>query len=233
MKKIKGLLFVIMIITAATSFNVLKAQETPKQENQKPDKEREEELQQAINEQKKAMSEQKRARARASQEINESMKELEKMKGMNFKFEFSDDSTHWEGPRSRSIGRTYTMRSFPDPVFFGHVFEGDGESTTWEFTKSVKDNSIKKDYAFDVEKTAKSVVLSVNGDCRAGEIRIKILTPAGKNYSDTVIDEAGNINIRKSFNITETENQDKTGEWKIQVSSEKATGFFKISFQVY
>jgi hypothetical protein len=84
-----------------------------------------------------------------------------------------------------------------------------------------------------VEKTVSNVVMSVMGDCKAGDIRIKIVMPNGKNYSDIVIDESGNLNWRKSFAISETENQDKTGEWKFQITSNKATGFFKISLQTY
>ena len=75
--------------------------------------------------------------------------------------------------------------------------------------------------------------MSVMGDCKAGEIRIKIIMPGGKTYSDIVIDEFGNLNWRKSFTISETENQDKTGAWKFSYFINKATGYFKISLQAY
>jgi len=75
--------------------------------------------------------------------------------------------------------------------------------------------------------------MAVNGDCKEGEIRITIQMPDGKNYSDIVLDGFGNLNWRKSFNISETENQDKTGKWKFKIDSKKATGYFKISFQTY
>jgi len=117
--------------------------------------------------------------------------------------------------------------------FFEHSMGGDSERTSWEFSKTVKDNTFSNDYSFDVEKTAKSVVMSVMGDCKSGEIRIKIIMPNGKSYSDILIDESGNLNWRKSFNISETENQDKTGDWKFQISSTKASGFFKISLQAF
>jgi hypothetical protein len=84
-----------------------------------------------------------------------------------------------------------------------------------------------------VEQTAKNVVMSVNGDCKAGDIRIKIILPNGKTYSDVVIDEFGNLNWRKSFQISEDENKDKTGEWKFKIDANKATGFFRISLQTY
>ena len=118
-----------------------------------------------------------------------------------------------------------------DVGMYGHM--GDSERTTWDFSKSVRENTFTRDYTFDVEKTVKSVVMSVMGDCKSGDIRIKIIMPNGKNYSDILIDESGNLNWRKSFTISETENQDKTGEWKFQISSNKATGYFKISLQSY
>jgi hypothetical protein len=110
---------------------------------------------------------------------------------------------------------------------------GDVQRTTWDFSKTVKDNTFSQDYTFDVEKTSKSVVMSVMGDCKSGEIRIRIIMPNGKSYSDILIDESGNLNWRKSFTISEKENQDKTGDWKFQITSTKATGFFKISLQAY
>ena len=75
--------------------------------------------------------------------------------------------------------------------------------------------------------------MSVNGDCKSGEIKVKIIMPDGKTYSDILIDEFGNLNWRKSFSITDTENKDKTGAWKFAISASKATGYFKISLQTY
>jgi hypothetical protein len=110
---------------------------------------------------------------------------------------------------------------------------GDSEGTTWEFSKSVKETTFSRDYTFDVETTVNTVVMSVNGDCKSGEIRIKIVMPNGKTYSDILIDEFGNLNWRKSFVISEKENQDKAGSWIFEISSSKATGYFKISLQTY
>jgi hypothetical protein len=136
------------------------------------------------------------------------------------------------GDRSFRFSDPYVVSSDYEG-FFGKSFGSDSERTTWDFSKSVKENTFSSMYPFIVEKTAKNVVMSVMGDCKAGEIRIKIVMPNGKNYSDIVIDEFGNLNWRKSFTISDTENQDKTGEWKFQIVSTKATGYFKISLQTY
>jgi hypothetical protein len=136
------------------------------------------------------------------------------------------------GGRSFNYGEPFIFT--PGTEFIhGAPFGGDAERTAWDFSRTVKGSSFSKSYSFDVEKTARTVVMSVNGDCKSGEIRVNILMPGGKSYSDIVIDEFGNLNWRKSFNITEEENQDKTGEWTFRISARNATGQFKISLQTF
>jgi hypothetical protein len=236
MKRIRLILIAVILVTTCTYSSVTFAQE-----GSRADKEREKEIQRAIIEQKKALEEQNQVQ----QDVMKSMKELEQLKEfeMDFDLDIDDDGNQVRvfrrGNRSFSMPGNYNLHIPDAPDAPGaprvHVFAygGDTERTSWDFTKSLKENSFKKEYSFDVEKTVKSVVMSVSGDCRDGEIRIKILTPQGKTYSDVVIDEFGNLNVRKSFTISETENQDKTGEWKFQINSDNATGSFKISFQTY
>jgi hypothetical protein len=97
----------------------------------------------------------------------------------------------------------------------------------------MKESSISRDYTIDIESTVNNVVMAVIGDCKEGEIRIKILMPNNKVYSDVLIDESGNLNWRKSFTISDTENKDKAGAWKFQIDASKASGYFKISLQTY
>ncbi|HEX2974542.1 MAG TPA: hypothetical protein VHO68_01295 [Bacteroidales bacterium] len=238
MKKIRIFLAVVFLLTAGSYTGRVFAQEDTKAKQ-----EREAELQKAINEQKKAIEEQHKAQRDAARELQDNMKELQKLQDLGVDVDVDESGNQVRIYRRGNGGRAFSMDNFtvpdvptpPDaPMWFGsHFYGGDSEHTTWEFSKSLKENSFKKEYSFDVEKTAKSVVMSVNGNCKSGEIRIKILTPSGKSYSDTVIDEDGNINVRKSFNISENENMDKTGEWKFQISSDKATGYFRISLQTF
>ncbi len=238
MKKLKVLFITIILLTAGTLM-----QQAAAQDKSKAEKEKEAQMEQAIAEQKKAMAEQKKAQI-----------ELEMLKKEQ-EIAADDIVTETiEGPEVRVITRsgrssgTRTISSTgPDPfvfnysggdafggnAYFNHARGGDEERTTWDFSKSVKESTFSRDYSFDVEKTVNQVILSVNGDCKAGEIRIKIVMPNGKDYSDIVIDEFGNLNWRKSFSISETENQDKAGEWKFKITSTKASGFFKISLQTF
>lgn len=103
--------------------------------------------------------------------------------------------------------------------------------TTWDFSKSVTESTFSKEYGIDVEKGSRDVSLTISGTCKSGEIRISILMPGGKPYSEAVIDEFGNLNWRKSFQIAE-DNTDKIGEWKFKVSSKNATGNFNIALRV-
>jgi hypothetical protein len=238
MKKIKVLIITIILLSAGGFIQQAVAQEKTKAELEKEAK-----LQQSILDQKKAMAEQQKALAEV-EELNK--EEQARMEDLNV--DLNEAAMDWEGNKVRVYtqrgGRSSGVRAFSgqEPFMFnykagdpsmGHFFGGDEERTSWDFSKTVKESSFDRDYSFDVEKTVKSVVMSVSGDCKAGDIRIKIIMPNNKSYSDIVIDEFGNLNWRKSFAISETENQDKTGEWKFKITSNKATGFFKISFQTF
>jgi hypothetical protein len=235
MKKLNMFLIVVFLTSTPAFFGKINAQQS------NADKEKEMKIQQEIEQQKKAMSDQKKADDDAYKALQESQKEMEKtLKDINIEVTTGDSEGDEGGDMMRIYGRRGD-RSFrmEEPFVYApgsnniHVFTyGDNsEMTRWEFSKNVKESTFSREYGFDVEKTAKSVVMSIMGDCKSGEIKIKITMPNGKTYSEILIDESGNLNWRKSFSITETENQDKAGEWKYQISSNKATGFFKISLQ--
>jgi hypothetical protein len=237
MKKSVLLLSSVSIFLAVCSFSPVTAQDKTR-----VDKETEMAIQKAIDEQKKAMVDKKKAREEAMESLQKTQSELDSLQ-KSFDIEVQVDDNDSEdvaiSPHMIFVNKSkHFNRAFPKmPAeafnFDFHTFDSDNESTSWEFSKTIIDKSLKNDYTFEVEKTSKTVVMSVNGDCKAGEIRIKIVMPNGKTYSDVVIDEFGNLDWRKSFNISETENQDKTGSWKFIITSNKASGYFKISLQAY
>lgn len=232
----KKSLILIAVLLVAGSFSL---QQAAAQEKAKSEKQSEEEILKAIDEQKKAMAEAKKAQKEAAIEFKKQSEEMQQaMKDLQIDVEADvppEDAiriySNRRGARSFNIGEPYVIS--PGVEFYGLGHGGDGERTSWDFSKSVKENTLSREYSFDVEKSVNTVVMSVNGDCKAGDIRIRIIMPNGKTYSDIVIDEFGNLNWRKSFTISDTENQDKAGEWKFQISSNKATGYFKISLQTY
>lgn len=206
------------------------------QEKTKEEKEKEMKLQQAIEQQKKAMMEQKKAQDLQSKEIEKSVQEaMEDVKKGNealniYRSKIRSSGNNLEGPDQPFI--ISPGIDFPGyGRFWSH--EGDSQKTTWDFSKQVKETTFSRQYSFDVEESANTVVMTVMGDCKEGDIRVKIIMPGGKVYSDIVIDEFGNLNWRKSFTISEDENKDKAGEWIFKIEAENATGFFKISLQTY
>jgi hypothetical protein len=235
MKKFSLLLIVIFLVSIGSSFQQAVAQEKTKEEQDKDAK-----IQQSIDQQKKEMTEKKKTQTDGEQNLEKQQAEIDK-KTFDVQVDVENANkdrqkifmTMPRGNRSFNFEEPFDFSSRSMEQFYGHSMGDDSERTTWDFSKSVKDNTFSGDYTFEVEKTAKSVVMSVMGDCKSGDIRIKIVMPNGKNYSDILIDESGNLNWRKSFMISETENQDRTGNWKFQISSTKATGFFKVSLQTY
>jgi hypothetical protein len=240
MKKRTLILAVIFLLTAGMSFQRVNAQDKTKEE-----KEKELQMQETIKEQKKAMAEQKKAEEELQKSLQEQKDAMdEAMRNYRVIWEDSDhfnkafriyenagrNRSYWNGEPFDVIKEPFIVS--PGIDVFTH-FNGDSERTTWDFSKNVKESTFTRDYTFDVESTVNTVVMAVNGDCKSGEIRVKIIMPNGKTYSDIVIDEFGNLNWRKSFVISETENKDKVGAWKFEINSSKASGYFKISLQTY
>lgn len=225
----------LFILVAFCSFSSLNAQETTPEE--------EKELQEAINEQKREMIEQQKAVDEAKKELEKAIIIQKELEDKSLK-EVQEHMKKIDDPEFRRIIEGYRdagrSGSFPGPFMFtpgqwdfNHQFSnGNSERTTWDFSRSLKESSFSRDYSFDVEPTAKSMVLSVSGDCKEGEIRVRIKMPGGRTFSEIVIDEFGDLNWRKTLTISETENQDKTGEWTFEIKSTNATGYFKIFFQV-
>jgi hypothetical protein len=231
MKK-SSLILAIIFLISMSSFQVV-AQEKTKEEKDK-------ELSEAIDLQKKAMVDQKLAQEEARKAIEKSRVELEDAMGkMNDSMFFNSDKYQKAFRNFGNHGNGWNFNNgepfvfSPGVGFYGHSQNSDSESASWDFSKSVKESSFSRDYTFDVDPTANTVIMSVNGDCKSGEIHIKIIMPNGKVYSDIMIDESGNLNWRKSFVISETENKEKTGAWKFEINSAKATGYFRISLQAY
>lgn len=237
MKKLSFVLVVVFLISGCFLAKPAAAQEKTKEE-----KEMELRMQEQIDQQKKAIAGQKKAQEEASRTwvdqqkiVEESMRQAKSQ--IDSAFKYNDMVKIYGGGRKRPRsfefnGEPFMFTPGEEPMF-NHSLFGNDEKTTWDFSKSLKENSFSSDYTFDVEKSANTVVMSVNGDCKAGDIRIKIIMPNGKTYSDIVIDEFGNLNWRKSFSISEDENKDKAGAWKFKIDANKATGYFKISLQTY
>jgi hypothetical protein len=239
----KSVLFLIVIFLLAS---VASLQQATAQDKTKEKQEQEIKIQKAIEEQKRSMTDQKKAQEEALQNLQEAQEAVEEQEEIempeDINVQVQVDAADKAGRDVRKhVKRIDRSFGWDEPFvftpggeqFYVHGFDTDNESTSWQFSRRVKEKTLKSEYTFDVEKTSKSVVMSVMGDCKEGEIRIKIITPNGKTYSDIVIDEFGNLNWRKSFTLSEDENQDKAGAWKFIISSNKATGYFKISLQAY
>lgn len=232
MKRSTIILLTAFLIPVCLSMQQLSAQE----DKTKEEKEKELKLQQAIDQQKKAMTDQKKVQDIADKEIEKSLQEAqENVKKSNDAMNIYRSRLHSSGRDLEELDQPFIVSPGIEFPGYGRFWsrEGDSEKTTWDFSKQVKETSFTRQYSFDVEKSASNVVMTVMGDCKAGNIRVKIIMPGGKVYSDIVIDEFGNLNWRKSFTISEDENKDKTGEWVFKIEAEKATGFFKISLQTY
>jgi len=233
MKKIGLISAAIFLLALFVPFQGVNAQEKSKEE-----KEKELQMQEIINAQKRTMAEQKKAQEEMIKEFKDQQYDLDEiMEDLRLRIDTNDFGRAIRIIGDRSRDRYNSSREpfiiTPEVNVWTPFGLSDTERTTWDFSKSVKEKTFSRDYTFDVEPTVGTVIMSVNGDCKAGDIRIKIVMPNGKTYSDIIIDEFGNLNWRKSFKISDEDNQDKAGAWKFEIKSTEATGYFNISFQTY
>ncbi|MCD4769089.1 MAG: hypothetical protein K8R35_02845 [Bacteroidales bacterium] len=121
-------------------------------------------------------------------------------------------------------------RYFSDANYTVIYGRGSQTTTALQFTKSLKEATFTKDVKFDIDSDARKVSISISGSCKIGEVRIKVLMPGGKSYSEVLLDEYGRVNWSKTFTIEEGD-KSKTGEWVFKISSEEATGHFGISMR--
>jgi hypothetical protein len=227
----------VLILTAIfLAFVISSVQPAASQEKSKEEKEKELKMQEEITQQKKELEKMKQEQIDAMEDqksaVEDAMKEAQKQVEAASKYKDMVKVFKGSGDRGFYNGEPFLISPGVEP-FIWHGYGDNDNHTVWDFSKSIKEGSFSRDYTFDVESTVNTVVMSVNGDCKSGEIRIKIVMPNGKTYSDILIDEFGNLNWRKSFTISEEENKDKAGAWKFQINASKATGYFKISLQTY
>ncbi|HPA86344.1 MAG TPA: hypothetical protein PK106_01030 [Bacteroidales bacterium] len=238
MKKIR-----FLILSALLIFTVAFTGRVVAQEKSKEEIEREMRIKEEFDAQKKAIAKQKIDQEEFLKEMQSQNEEIrEAMKEAREQLEASDKyrdamQFYYKGDPSRPLGETFDGNNFmfiPGLESFRmNHYNSDNESSSLTYSRNVKEKSFNKSFGFDVEPTVKNVVMAINGNCKAGEIRIKIVMPDNKVYSDIMIDEFGNLNWKKSFMISEEENKEKSGEWKFQINASKATGFFRISLQTY
>ncbi|MEZ4999647.1 MAG: hypothetical protein R2744_02825 [Bacteroidales bacterium] len=101
-----------------------------------------------------------------------------------------------------------------------------------DYTRSLKESTITKEFPFEVEKLSKKTSISLSGSCEIGEIRIKIIMPNGKEYTEVLIDKYGSVNWNKTFTM-DGEKDEKAGDWKFQIMTKEATGLLRIGIRTY
>lgn len=227
MKKYSLILAVIFLLS---SFQAIDAQDRTREDRLQEEEEKIK-IQGEIDQQKKAMIEHRRSEE-FKQSLNEGRQNIEEAiedVRENYR-EHRNDRNQPGTPRTPDAPFAF---SFPEFNLSGVFPRDDAERSSLSLSKSLKGSDFEQDYIFDVASTSKTVSMSITGYCKEGEIRIRIRMPNGKMYSDVLIDESGNLNWRKSFNISEEENTDKRGDWRYEITAKDATGYFRIALQTY
>lgn len=112
----------------------------------------------------------------------------------------------------------------------GYFKVGSDNSTSVEYSRRLKESTMSKDFKFEIEQDAKRASVSVSGSCEVGEIRIQIMMPNGKEYTEVLIDKYGSVNWNKTFTLEDPKDE-KIGTWKFIINTRDASGIFKIALR--
>ncbi|MGD0342747.1 MAG: hypothetical protein ABSA76_13675, partial [Bacteroidales bacterium] len=150
MKK-SSLILAIIFLISISSFQVTVAQEKTKEDKDK-------ELNELVEEQKKALVDQKKAQEEVRKAMEKSRAVFEDAMG-NMKDSLLINAEQYK-KAFKNFGNPESGWNFnngepfifsPGVGFYGHSLNGDSETTTWNFSKSIKESSFSREYAFDVE----------------------------------------------------------------------------------
>ncbi len=120
-----------------------------------------------------------------------------------------------------------------DPQQRSAVVQGrSGPRMMWSFSRVLRNTSSSREYPFEIEPCVRRFTLSIYGSCRSGVVNVKIEMPDGKAYSGVSIDKEGNVRWRRSFDVND-DTKERVGEWKFIVTTDAATGSFRLNMQAF
>jgi hypothetical protein len=85
---------------------------------------------------------------------------------------------------------------------------------------------------FSIEKGVKRIKIDVEGMVEYGVIKITLMLPSGKVYTDLSIDDSADMSWSTAFSVDES-NPDYFGTWKYQVKATEAEGEYFLAITTY
>jgi len=205
--------FLFLFLPLLASGQQKTVEEKKKAEQEMQMKKQEEELRMKQAEMERQLHIINEAKAMSAEEIEKAMEAAR----LNYNLSTGYD----QGAAWTTVGPEGRVRAFFSPP---------PNSTSIEYSRMLQESTMTKDFIFDIDKDAKRAAISVSGACEAGEIRIQIKLPSGKQYTEVLIDRYGSVNWNKTFTIEE-EKDEKIGTWKFIITTKDASGTFKIGLK--
>lgn len=102
----------------------------------------------------------------------------------------------------------------------------------YNYHKSFQEDTFEKDYTINVDDNLESLSVRASGSLKNGTAVISIIDAKGKTIISALeIDEFGSVSISKKLKFQD--NNITTGDWKLHVKANNATGSFKVSLTGY
>lgn len=119
-----------------------------------------------------------------------------------------------------------------DKYLFEYSSKSSERNLSYDYNKSLRDNTFEKDYKIAIDENLESMSISVTGSLRSGSVILSLKDVNGKTIVSAVeIDEFGSLSMRKKLKFQD--NIITRGEWTLHVKAKNATGSFRVSLTGY
>ncbi len=122
----------------------------------------------------------------------------------------------------------------------GVVITGSGRTgqniSTFSLTKTLKDETLKKDYKVFVDSAMTKVNISVTVTCERGSIEITLYTPDGGKVNNISFTSSERAVWKQTFSVDKSNEKERKkyyGNWQFRVQAKEASGTYRISVKSY
>lgn len=95
-------------------------------------------------------------------------------------------------------------------------------------SKDLSDVTNATDFTYEVKEDTYNISFSVNGTLNAGEMKIILKNPEGKNFQELTISPLADIDWNQEFNWDEDDQEEYLGKWIISIKATNAKGKYNI-----
>ncbi|MFA6481928.1 MAG: hypothetical protein WCW62_05085 [Bacteroidales bacterium] len=238
------ILISVLLIILITSLITVMGQETTDRKKQEADakkkqekvaiivdtkKDTEKELQKAMSDalaaEEKALDVKKEKGYLNNQEY---LQQVEAIKDSKRKLQEMRYLGNWEKAATLYGNPSITWQGGPGDAVNIYNFGHNRENSSLSISKSLEDVTFSTDFYYEVKEGTSNISFFVNGNVKAGELKITLKKPDKSAIQEFTISPLADVNWNQQFSWDEEESDGYLGKWSISISASKANGTYRV-----